>query len=48
MGEIKLTVNPRLIFRGDDYTREEYMKDWYLNPVNDIPPSAKAILTVAA
>ncbi|RON31316.1 hypothetical protein BK661_17805 [Pseudomonas frederiksbergensis] len=33
-GEIKLTINPRLIFRGDDYARERYAKDWYLNPID--------------
>jgi hypothetical protein len=47
-GEIKLTINPRLIFRGDDYTREEYVKDWYLNPVTYSPTTAKAIPKLAA
>lgn len=28
-GEIKLTINPRLIFRGDDFKQEQYMKYWY-------------------
>lgn len=28
-GEVKLSVNPRLIFRGDDYRRERYIEDWY-------------------
>lgn len=28
-GEIKLSVNPRLIFRGDDYRRNCYIEDWY-------------------
>lgn len=28
-GEIKLSVNPRLIFRGDDYARDRYIKAWY-------------------
>lgn len=28
-GEIKLSVNPRLIFRGDDYARDIYIKAWY-------------------
>lgn len=28
-GEIKLSVNPRLIFRGDDYTRGKYIESWY-------------------
>lgn len=28
-GEIKLAINPRLIFRGSDKTRERYVEDWY-------------------
>lgn len=28
-GEIKLAINPRLIFRGSDATRERYVNDWY-------------------
>lgn len=28
-GEIKLTVNPQLIFRGDDAKRDEYIEHWY-------------------
>jgi hypothetical protein len=28
-GEIKLTINPRLIFRGGDYRQEQYIEDWY-------------------
>lgn len=28
-GELKLTINPRLIFWGDDYRQERYMEDWY-------------------
>ncbi|MNN61078.1 hypothetical protein D3C81_1762950 [compost metagenome] len=28
-GEIKLAINPRFVFRGDDYTRGEYVMDWY-------------------
>ncbi|WP_454866628.1 hypothetical protein [Pseudomonas umsongensis] len=28
-GEIKLAINPRLIFRGPDKTRERYVDDWY-------------------
>lgn len=28
-GEIKLTINPRLIFRGGDYTRNGYIDEWY-------------------
>lgn len=29
MGEIKLTINPRLVFRGSDKTRARYIEDWY-------------------
>ncbi|SDB51691.1 replication/maintenance protein RepL [Pseudomonas sp. NFACC13-1] len=47
-GEIKLTLNPRLIFRGDDYARQRYLKDWYLNPVNNKSDSAKETFRVAA
>ena len=28
-GEIKLAINPRLIFRGGDFTRNRYVEDWY-------------------
>lgn len=28
-GEIKLTINPRLIFRGNDSARGRYIADWY-------------------
>ena len=28
-GEIKLAINPRLVFRGSDKTRELYVNDWY-------------------
>lgn len=48
VGEIKLTINPRLIFRGGDHAREEYMKDWYLNPARDGTLLAKATLKIAA
>lgn len=47
-GEIKLTINPRLIFRGDDCTREEYVKDWYLNPTSERRTPAKATPRFAA
>lgn len=46
-GEIKLVINPRLIFRGDDHAQERYMKDWYLNPASDRLPSAKVALVAA-
>lgn len=46
-GEIKLVINPRLIFRGDDHAQERYMKDWYLNPTSDRLPSAKVTLVAA-
>lgn len=47
-GEIKLTVNPRLVFRGDDHARERYVKNWYLNPASDRPTPAKATPKLAA
>ncbi|ANJ57432.1 hypothetical protein PMA3_20625 [Pseudomonas silesiensis] len=28
-GEIKLVVNPRMVFRGDDYRRRKYIEEWY-------------------
>lgn len=28
-GEIKLSVNPRLVFRGDDHARDKYIETWY-------------------
>lgn len=28
-GEVKLVVNPRLVFRGDDYRRNRYIDEWY-------------------
>lgn len=28
-GEIKLAINPRLVFRGDDSKREKYINAWY-------------------
>ena len=28
-GEIKLAINPRLVFRGSDAMREKYVKEWY-------------------
>lgn len=34
-GEIKLAVNPRFVFRGDDYSREKYVMDWY-RPVDGL------------
>ncbi|WP_462402127.1 hypothetical protein [Pseudomonas sp. Marseille-QA0332] len=50
--EIKLSVNPRLIFRGDDYTRGEYIEYWYqptghLHTVTIEPPQATDSLTIA-
>lgn len=47
-GEIKLTVNPRLIFRGDDDTREEYVKHWYLDPASDRSIPVEATSKIAA
>ncbi|MBD9630738.1 hypothetical protein [Pseudomonas sp. PDM19] len=48
MGEIKLTVNPRLIFRGGDHAREEYIKDWYLNPASNRSAPANVTLKAVA
>jgi len=47
-GEIKLTINPRLVFRGDDHARERCVKNWYLNPASDRPTPAKATPKLAA
>jgi hypothetical protein len=47
-GEIRLTINPRLIFRGDDHARERCVKSWYLNPASDRPMPAKATPELAA
>jgi DNA-binding MarR family transcriptional regulator len=47
-GEVKLTINPRLIFRGDDYAQERYMKDWYLNLSIDTSSSAETTFRIAA
>ena len=51
--EIKLTINPRLIFRGNDSARERYIEDWY-KPVSHLhtdtlyPFGMDESLTVAA
>jgi DNA-binding MarR family transcriptional regulator len=47
-GEIKLVINPRLIFRGDDHAQERYMKDWYLNFATDKSSPAKTTFRIAA
>ncbi|VVP75114.1 replication/maintenance protein RepL [Pseudomonas fluorescens] len=51
-GEIKLLVNPRLIFRGSDNARESYIREWYrpigslyldaVSPVNGVDSLADA------
>jgi hypothetical protein len=52
-GEIKLTINPRLIFRGGDYTRNRYIDEWY-RPMGYLqsgalrPFSADECLAIAA
>ncbi|AGZ36114.1 MAG: hypothetical protein ACOKSU_03095 [Pseudomonas sp.] len=51
--EIKLSVNPRLIFRGDDYTRGKYIEYWYqptghLHTVVTEPLQTTDFLTLAA
>ncbi|AZF57316.1 hypothetical protein [Pseudomonas sp. R11-23-07] len=47
-GEIKLATNPRLIFRGDGYAQERYMKHWYLTLATDKSSSAKTTFRIAA
>ncbi|QQQ53046.1 hypothetical protein JJQ97_07460 [Pseudomonas syringae] len=47
-GEIKLTINPWLIFRGGDRARDQYLKDWYLNPARDKSSRAECPPKVAA
>lgn len=42
-GEIKLTVNPRLIFRGDDTKRAYYIKHWYRDWTTLHPQSASSM-----
>ncbi|MEW9861426.1 hypothetical protein [Pseudomonas putida] len=42
-GEIKLTVNPRLIFRGDDAKRDKYIKHWYRDWATLHPQSASSM-----
>ncbi|MFJ4066789.1 hypothetical protein ACIPW4_16055 [Pseudomonas sp. NPDC089996] len=42
-GEIKLTVNPRLIFRGDDAKRDEYIEHWYRDWTTLHPQSASSM-----
>jgi hypothetical protein len=52
-GEVKLVVNPRLIFRGGDYTRNGYIDEWY-RPAGYLhtgalhPFSAEECLAIAA
>jgi len=41
-GEIKLTVNPRLIFRGDDIKRAYYIEHWYRDWTTLHPQSASS------
>lgn len=45
-GEIKLVVNPRLIFRGDDYRRNRYIEEWY-RPVGNLHLEAVSSAGVA-
>ena len=52
-GEIKLSINPRLIFRGDDYAHGKYIEAWYkpasyLHTGATEPPQASDSLTTAA
>lgn len=47
-GEIKLLVNPRLIFRGFDNVREAYVEGWYLEEVRNSCPLIGRISVVVA
>lgn len=42
LGEIKLTINPRLIFRGDDAKRGYYIEHWYRGWTTIHPQSASS------
>ncbi|WP_264311989.1 hypothetical protein [Pseudomonas putida] len=42
-GEVKLTINPRLIFRGDDAKRDDYIKHWYRDWTTVHPQSASSM-----
>jgi hypothetical protein len=45
-GEIKLLVNPRLIFRGSDSALEGYIREWY-SPVGNLHLEAVSSVGVA-
>lgn len=45
-GEIKLVVNPRLIFKGSDSAREGYIREWY-RPVGSLHLEAVSPVGVA-
>lgn len=47
-GEIKLLINPRLIFRGFDYVREAYVEGWYSEEARDSCPLIGRISVAAA
>ncbi|MCY1192035.1 hypothetical protein D9M72_32890 [compost metagenome] len=42
-GEVKLTINPRLIFRGDDKLRDDYIEHWYRDWTTVHPQSASSM-----
>lgn len=47
-GEIKLLVNPRLIFRGFDNVREAYVEGWYLEEARNSCPLIGRVSVAAA
>lgn len=47
-GEIKLLINPRLIFRGFDNIREAYVEGWYLEEARDSCPLIGRSVAAAA
>lgn len=36
-GEVILTVNPRFVFRGEDWVQGKYAKQWYLDVIKSHP-----------
>lgn len=44
-GEIKLTINPRLVFRGHDSMMDEYVKHWYL-PAGTMPSNSGCVVNM--
>ncbi|MDM1710319.1 hypothetical protein HX137_06680 [Pseudomonas sp. 165] len=46
-GEIKLAINPRLIFRGSDKARDRYVQDWY-RPTDGLPSRPESAMQSGA